>query len=349
MTWTRSGLATTGPTRGGAITGRRSLRDPVWRVVHPGIFCVGGVAGAAGQLAGWRSSPGPLRQRLPSAERRLVGRCRIVATAGAGPLGRTAHRRSGPGRGAFSTMLRVFRPHLDHEHGHLVPLCVRRLLCGLDAAAPVACAAALAASSLGRRRTRRGRHGLAALHVHRRPRRQQGGAHLAGHPQHATGAASGAAAAASLLELWPPGQEADEVVCCFALAGKGLEVVLTEMLFAEAKRAPRVALPLRHGVSGALWRAARALCLVGLAATALSHRGSRLRQTAGLLGYPRRAPPALRPHASRESLGARSHRQLRTATRRSPRRDRSHAEGPGGCFLRGAARGRNEKGGGCSQ
>jgi formate-dependent nitrite reductase membrane component NrfD len=97
-------------------------------------------------------------------------------------------------------------------------------------------------------------------------------------------AASGAAGAASLLELWPPGQEADEIVCRFALAGKGLEVLLTEVLFAEAKRVRRVALPFRHGVSGALWRAARALCLVGLAATALSRRGSRLRQTAGLLG-----------------------------------------------------------------
>lgn len=277
--------------QGRSYYGTPLLKEPVWRWYIPAYFYVGGVAGAAAalgaavQLAGWRGSPGPLRQRLPSVEHRLVGRCRLIATAGAGlsavlliaDLGRPAR---------FLNMLRVFRPTSPMNMGTWF----------LSAFGGCCAASTLPHLWPAWRPWQRRVSDAAAL-----------GAGLMGLPLCTyTGVlvantavplwqgtrntlpvlfgASGAAGAASLLELWAPGGEADDVVHRFALAGKALEVALSEVLAVEARRVPRVALPLRRGASGALWRTAQALSLAGLAVTAFSRRGSRLRRVAGLVG-----------------------------------------------------------------
>jgi hypothetical protein len=98
-------------------------------------------------------------------------------------------------------------------------------------------------------------------------------------------AASGTAGAASLLELWPPGGEGDRIVRRYALVGKALELALGKVMEREVSTVPRVGRPLRHGASGALWRASKAFTLAGLLATALSTRRSTgLRRAAGVLG-----------------------------------------------------------------
>jgi formate-dependent nitrite reductase membrane component NrfD len=97
-------------------------------------------------------------------------------------------------------------------------------------------------------------------------------------------AASGAAGAASLLELWPPGGVADDAVHTLSVTGKALEAVTMEVFHREAAMVPRVARPLRRGAAGALWRGAQLLSLAGLAATVGSRRGSGRRRVAGLLG-----------------------------------------------------------------
>jgi hypothetical protein len=89
--------------------------------------------------------------------------------------------------------------------------------------------------------------------------------------------ASGAAGAAALLELWPPGGEGSRIVHRFGLMGKAVELGLTLVLEREAAAVPRVARPLRHGVSAAMWRASQLLSAAGLAASLLSTRRGALR------------------------------------------------------------------------
>ncbi|GEJ59022.1 NrfD/PsrC family molybdoenzyme membrane anchor subunit [Anaeromyxobacter diazotrophicus] len=277
--------------RGRSYYGLPLLKEPVWRWYVPAYFYVGGVAGAAAalgaaaQLAGWRGSPGPVRQRHPGVEHRLIGRCRLIATAGAGAsavlliadLGRPAR---------FLDMLRVFRPTSPMNMGTWF----------LSAFGACCAASTLPHLWPARRPWQRTVSDAAAF-----------GAGVMGLPLctytgvliantavpiwHGTRnalpvlfGASGAAGAASLLELWPPGGTGDDVVHRFSLLGKTLELALGEVFAYEARRVPRVARPLRRGASGALWRTAQVLSAAGLAATALSRRGSPLRRTAGLLG-----------------------------------------------------------------
>jgi formate-dependent nitrite reductase membrane component NrfD len=277
--------------RGRSYYGTPLLQEPVWRWYIPAYFFVGGVAGAAAalgaaaQLAGWRGSPGPLRRLRPTAEHRLIGRCRFVATAGAAAsAGLLIADLGRPSR--FLNMLRVFRPTSPMNMGTWF----------LSAFGGCCAASTLPHLWPARRAWQRRVSDGAAL-----------GAGIMGLPlctytgvliantavpiwQGTRNAlpvlfgASGAAGAASLLELWPPGGVADDVVHRFSLVGKALEVVLAEVLGYEARRVPRVALPLRRGASGALWSTARLLSLAGFAATALSHPRSPLRRAAGLLG-----------------------------------------------------------------
>lgn len=273
----------------GTYYGMPLLAEPVWRWYIPAYFYVGGVAGAAaalgaatqlslgGEGARWlgRGHTGPSR---------LVRRCRMIATAGAATsaallildLGRPAR---------FLNMLRVFRPSSPMNMGTWI------------LTAFGACAGAATAT-----------HVLPLP----RPLRRAGdavalGTGLMGLPLCSyTGvlvantavpiwqgtrrslpilfAASGAAGAASLLELWPPGGAGDDAVHVLAVAGKALEAAGMEVFAREARSVPRVARPLRHGVSSVLWRSAQLLSLSGLVATLASRRGSPRRRLAGLLG-----------------------------------------------------------------
>jgi formate-dependent nitrite reductase membrane component NrfD len=268
------------------------LKEPVWKWYVPAYLYVGGVAGAAAALgaAAQLAVGGAARDRSAlrafGGELRLVRRCRAIATAGAGlsavlliaDLGRPAR---------FLEMLRVFRPTSPMNMGTWI-------LSAFGASA----GASTAAHVLPLPRAMRGAGDAAAL-----------GAGLMGLPLCTyTGvliantavpiwqgtrrslpvlfAASGAAGLASLLELWPPGgpQRGDVITHRLAIAGKALEVTLSEVFAQEAGVVPRVALPLRQGLSGALWRTAKAMTLAGLGATLLSRPGTSTRRVAGLLG-----------------------------------------------------------------
>lgn len=275
---------------GHSYYGAPLLKEPVWRWYIPAYFYVGGVAGAAAalgaaaQLAGWRGSPGPIRRRYPRPEHRLVGHCRLIATAGAAlaaplliaDLGRPAR---------FLNMLRVFRPTSPMNMGtwffsafsagcgistlpHLLPARAawkRRLS---DAAAfgagvmglPLCTYTGVLIANTAVPIWQGTRNSLPVLF-----------------------GASGAAGAAGLLELWPPGGEGDDVAHRFSLIGKTCELVMLDVFEREAGRVPRVGRPLRRGASGALWRASKVLSAAGLAATVLSGRGTPLRRAAGLL------------------------------------------------------------------
>ncbi len=276
---------------GTSYYGQPLLEEPVWKWYIPAYFFVGGVAGAAAalgaaaQLAGWRGSPAPRHRLLPRPEHRLVGRCRIIATAGAGlsaalliaDLGRPAR---------FLNMLRVFRPTSPMNMGTWF----------LSAFGGCCAASTLPHLLPARRPWQRRVSDVSAL-----------GAGLMGLPLCTyTGVliantavpiwqgtrktlpvlfgASGAAGAASILELWPVDGVGDEVVHRFALLGKSCEAALSEVFSHEASRVPRVGLPLRRGASAALWRASQVLSVAGLVATALSGPRSTLRRTAGVLG-----------------------------------------------------------------
>jgi formate-dependent nitrite reductase membrane component NrfD len=265
------------------------LKEPVWRWYVPAYFYVGGVAGAAAalgaaaQLATGRGSPGRLRRRIAAPEHRLVGRCRMIATAGAGvsaallvaDLGRPAR---------FLNMLRVFRPTSPMNMGTWFlsafgGCCAASTLPHLLPSQPwqrrVSDAAALGAGIMGLPLCTYTGVLIAntAVPIWQGTRRTL--PVLFG--------ASGAAGAASLLELWPPGGEGDRVVHRFGIMGKALELGLTLVFEREAAEVPRVAVPLREGVSAAMWRASQLLSLGGLAATLLTKRRS-VRRVGGLLG-----------------------------------------------------------------
>lgn len=264
------------------------LKEPVWKWYIPAYFYVGGVAGAAAalgaaaQLAIGRASPGRLRRRLPAPEHRLVGHCRILATGGAAASAALLIADLGrPER--FLHMLRVFRPSSPMNMGtwflsafgaccaastlpHLLPSrpWQRRvsdtaaLLAGLMGLPLCTYTGVLIASTAvpiwqGTRKT------LPVLF-----------------------GASGAAGAASLLDLWPSGGEGDRIARRFGLMGKAFEIALMGVLEREAAAVPEVARPLRRGASGALWKASRSLAVASLACSFLGGRG--WRRVAGVLG-----------------------------------------------------------------
>jgi formate-dependent nitrite reductase membrane component NrfD len=275
---------------GPSYHGAPLLKEPVWEWYIPAYFYVGGVAGAAAalgaaaQLTVGGGSPGALRRRLPSGEHRLVGRCRAIATAGAGlsaalliaDLGRPAR---------FLNMLRVFRPTSPMNMGTWV-------LSAFGAAAGASTLAHLAPLPAAARRA--GDVAALAAGVAGLPLCTYTGVLIANtavpiwqgtrRTLPVLFAASGASGAASLLELWPPGGRGDAVVHRFSILGKALEVVLSEAFALEASRVRRVGRPLRRGVSAVLWRGAQAFTLASLGATILSPRRTGGRRVAGLLG-----------------------------------------------------------------
>jgi formate-dependent nitrite reductase membrane component NrfD len=276
---------------GPSYYGMPVLKEPVWRWYIPAYFHVGGAAGAAAalgaaaQLATGRASPSPWRRHVPTGEHRLVGRCRFIATGGAAAsaalliadLGRPAR---------FLNMLRVFRPTSPMNMGtwilsafggamgvsalpHLLPADpLRRRISDWGALAgglmglPLCTYTGVLVANTAVPIWQETRRTLPVLF-----------------------AASGTAGAASLLELWPPGGEGDRIVRRYALAGKGMELLLGAVMEREARAVPRVARPFRRDASGALWRTSKALTLAGLVATAISTRRSTgLRRVAGVLG-----------------------------------------------------------------
>ena len=96
--------------------------------------------------------------------------------------------------------------------------------------------------------------------------------------------ASGAAAGASLLELFPLNATEHRSVERFGLLGKLAELVVTVAVEREVSRVPRVGRPLQEGYSGFLWQAAKVLT-VASALISLAPGKSRAKRTvSGIIG-----------------------------------------------------------------
>ncbi|MGZ6124625.1 MAG: NrfD/PsrC family molybdoenzyme membrane anchor subunit, partial [Myxococcales bacterium] len=84
--------------------------------------------------------------------------------------------------------------------------------------------------------------------------------------------ASAAASVACALETMPLGGREQRVVRRLALVGKLAELLNDLALQREVSKVDRVALPLRQGLSGALWRSATVCKLASLTASAFPRK-----------------------------------------------------------------------------
>ncbi|HZZ85894.1 MAG TPA: NrfD/PsrC family molybdoenzyme membrane anchor subunit [Anaeromyxobacteraceae bacterium] len=264
------------PAEAASYYGQPVLKEPVWRWYIPAYFYVGGVSGAAAVLGAAADLLGR------DGTRALSRRCRLIAAGGAGASAALLIADLGrPSR--FLNMLRVFRPTSPMNVGTWI-------LSGFGAATAAAAGAALLPG--GRGRDRAGDLAAAAAGLC--------GLGLTGY----TGvliantavplwqgtrralpvlfSSSGAAAAAALLELFPPGDRSELVVRRFGVLAQATELAMTAVLEAEAGVVPRVARPLRTGFSGTLWRAGQLLSLSSLALSLSARRP--LRRIAGACG-----------------------------------------------------------------
>ncbi|HET7754444.1 MAG TPA: NrfD/PsrC family molybdoenzyme membrane anchor subunit [Anaeromyxobacteraceae bacterium] len=246
------------------------LCEPVWNWMIPAYFFTGGLAGACAVLGG-------AVQAMGGRGTDLVRRCRLVAAGGsivsAGLLIADLGR---PSR--FVNMLRVFRPSSPMNMGTWV-------LSGFGACS----AASILPEVLAVRRG--GRAGRLLATRRRSPRWIALAADRAGYGAAAFGlplvgytgvllantavpvwqqtrhtlpvlfAFSGAVSAGALFDVWPP-RRGSGIAHRFGLLARGAEVAASAALDREASTVPRVARPLRHGVSGAMLNTARAM-LVG--------------------------------------------------------------------------------------
>jgi formate-dependent nitrite reductase membrane component NrfD len=255
---------------------RPLLKGPVWVWAVPVYFYVGGTAGAAAVL-------GAAAQAVGGREvRGLVKSCRWIAAVGCAvgsalltyDLGR-------PER--FLHMLRVFRPTSPMSVGSWV----------LVGAASSSAGAALLAERTGFLGKLGDAAGYAAAVF---------GLPLAGYTAVLVGStavpvwkearrslpplfmASAMSGAASLFGLLPLPPRAEKIVHRFGTVGKVADLIAMAAVERDAGRVEPVGKPLREGVAGTLWQAARALTGASLAVSLLPGRARWKRIAQGVLG-----------------------------------------------------------------
>ncbi|HJT38291.1 MAG TPA: NrfD/PsrC family molybdoenzyme membrane anchor subunit [Actinomycetota bacterium] len=260
-------------TAGPTYYDRPVIKEPVWKPAVAAYFYTGGTAGAASTLAAIAQVFGRGRMRG------LVKRARAIAaggtTVGMGLLVYDLGRKS-----RFLNMLRVFRP--------TSPMSVGSWMLG---ASTTASAGAIV---FGERAPLVGDlAGLAA---------GAGGLPLSGYtaalvsnsavpiwqavrtslpPLFVSSAANGAASLLDMMDL--TGEEA-RVVNRFGVMGKIGELVAAEAVTKDAERVERIAMPLKEGFSGSLWRLAKLSTSASLALSLLPGRARWKRWITGLLG-----------------------------------------------------------------
>jgi formate-dependent nitrite reductase membrane component NrfD len=277
----------------GTYYGVPMLKEPVWKWYVPAYFWVGGLAGAsaaAGAAAQVLDRDGMEGLWRPS---RAIAAGGGVASAALliADLGRPAR---------FINMLRVFRPSSPMNMGTWI-------LSGFGA-----CAIAAAAPFLPRRARDVAGIGSGIFGV---PLTSYTGVLLVGtavplwqgarRTLPVLFSASGAAAAASAFDLLPARDRGAAAMHRVGMVAKITELALTVALEAEVARAPRVAIPLRTGLSGALWRAAQGMTAASLGLSLLKRH-----RAAGALG----AAGSLLLRFALLSAGRRSARDPRAAS-----------------------------------
>lgn len=255
---------------------RPMLKSPVWKLYIPGYYFVGGAAGAAlalGAAAQSRNSPA-----LNDLVRRAHWVGIIGSSIGGGLLILDLGR---PTR--FLNMLRVFRPTSPMNMGAWI----------LAATPP----AAITAGLFVRSRTFwrgvgeaagyiSGLLGLglstytgvlvanSAIPVWQESRRVL--PLLFG--------ASGITAAGSILSLFDNNPQARGITRNYALAGAVAELVGAFAMEHHASRVPQVGRPLKHGLSGAIWRTAGALTAASILTALIPGQTRATRTIAGVCG-----------------------------------------------------------------
>ncbi|HZD79355.1 MAG TPA: NrfD/PsrC family molybdoenzyme membrane anchor subunit [Actinomycetota bacterium] len=255
---------------------RPAIKEPVWIWAVPAYFYAGGAAGAAAALGA--VAQGIDRRGMAT----LIERCRWVAGIGGGiGTGLLIYDLGRPER--FLNMLRVFRPTsplnlgswilagatpassgaaaLSHADGLLGALGDVGGMVGGSLGVPLAGYTAVLLSNTSVPLWQETRRTLPALFY-----------------------ASAVSSAACLLDLFHLNRREIAVVNRFGNAGKAAELALAEALERDAFRIPEVGAPLRHGVSGALWRGAKALTGASLAVSSAPGTWRWKRALSGVLG-----------------------------------------------------------------
>ena len=258
---------------------RPLLKKPVWGIDIPLYYFVGGAAGAALTLG---AAIQLVTSRRAREMRRLSAVCHwtgiVGSTVGAALL---IHDLGRPAR--FLYMMRVFRPTSPMNMGVWI----------LSGAAP----AAITTGLLLNRGGLLGWIGEAAGYV-------SGifGAALAGY----TGVlvsntaipiwqaprawmpvlftASGASAAASIVDIFAKDEAACRVTRIFGTAGRAIEVAAAQKVARAASVIPRVGKPFQEGGTAILWKAATGLTAASLVLSLLPGNSRKKARIAGLLG-----------------------------------------------------------------
>jgi len=252
------------------------LKQPVWIWSIPAYLYTGGAAGAAMML-------GAAAQALDYEELEdLVVRCRwIGALGGAMSTAFLVHDLGRPSR--FLNMLRVFRPTSPMSVGSWV----------LTVFGSSAGGAALFSRSSGFLGTlgniaaiTGGLFGMplasytsvllsnTAVPVWQEARKTMPFLFIG----------SGISAAAALLDFVPLSEREERVTTVFAIAGGVIELAGIHAVEQETNVVPQVGRPLRHGVPGTLWQAAKVLSAASLVLSLIPDKRRNTRRISGICG-----------------------------------------------------------------
>jgi formate-dependent nitrite reductase membrane component NrfD len=255
---------------------RPILKEPVWIWSVPAYFYAGGMAGAAAVLAAASQALGG--EELGG----LTRKCRWVAALG-GAAGSVLliYDLGRPER--FLNMLRVFRPTSPMSVGSWVLAVAASATMGSAVLSNQKGALGLLGDVAGYTAALFGMPlsgytavllGNTAVPVWQETRRSL--------PHLFIG--SSVSGLASLFGLLPLTVQERKIVERFGLAGKVIDLAAMAVVERQAGRVEAVGRPLREGLSGALWNAARAMTAASLALLLLPGRSRLKRAAEGVLG-----------------------------------------------------------------